>query len=187
MIRMTRTETSHTHHTLTRRMLGEQSFGVSRWSRIDGVGEQGSKEKYLSMRCTIAICKWCTYTGEADTTVTTFGSCRELFDMVVYEFSTGGFHNPSAVRGGVIGLALAESNTLGHCRICKQRLISQALPVCFLRTCDRLNHPSSPLTVSTHPRAHPLSYTEKITTSFTTNFHFPVSPCTLTEVVLTLT
>lgn len=35
--------------------------------------------------------------------------------MVVNEFAAGGFDDTSAVRGGVVRLALAEGNTLGHC------------------------------------------------------------------------
>lgn len=39
-----------------------------------------------------------------------------LLDVVNNELSTGGLDDTPAVGGGVVGLALAESDTLGHSR-----------------------------------------------------------------------
>jgi len=34
--------------------------------------------------------------------------------MVIDEFTTGSFYDSAAVGGGIVRLALAEGNTLGH-------------------------------------------------------------------------
>lgn len=56
-----------------------------------------------------------TYTRQRDATVSALGCGRKLFDVVVNELATRCLHNPSAVGGGVIRVALAECDTLGHC------------------------------------------------------------------------
>lgn len=61
-----------------------------------------------------------TYTGQRDATVSALGCGRKLFDVVVNKLATRRLHNPSAVGGGVVGVALAEGDTLGHCG-CYQR------------------------------------------------------------------
>ena len=55
------------------------------------------------------------YSRERDTAITALGCRGGLFEMVIDELATGGLHNASAVGGGVVGLAFAEGDTLGHC------------------------------------------------------------------------
>ncbi len=56
-----------------------------------------------------------THPAELGTTVTTLGRSRELFDVMVAEDAAGGLDDASSRRRGVIRLALAEGDTLGHC------------------------------------------------------------------------
>ena len=56
-----------------------------------------------------------TYTRQRDATVSALGCGRKLFDVVVNKLATWCLHNPSAVGGGVVGVTLAERDTLGHC------------------------------------------------------------------------
>lgn len=55
-----------------------------------------------------------TYTRESNTAVTALGCRSALFEMVVDEFGTRGLHHAPAVRFGVVRIALAEGDTLGH-------------------------------------------------------------------------
>jgi len=64
--------------------------------------------------------------------------------MVVDELSTGRLYDAPAVRGGVVGLAFAEGDTLSHlgdCEICGQRIY----PFVFPRAIPRYTttHPST--------------------------------------------
>jgi len=52
---------------------------------------------------------------EPYTAITTFGGACRLLEVMIYEFSTGGFDNASSVRVGVVGLAFAKRDTLSHC------------------------------------------------------------------------
>ncbi len=64
------------------------------------------------------------YTRKFEMTVTTFGCCATLFEILVDELATRSLHNPPAVRGGVVRQSLAESNALGHCRsVCQCKLV----------------------------------------------------------------
>lgn len=56
-----------------------------------------------------------THASELGTTVTALGGGGELFDVMVDEDTTGGLDDAAAVRGGVVRLALAEGDALGHC------------------------------------------------------------------------
>jgi hypothetical protein len=56
-----------------------------------------------------------THPTELGTAITTLGRSRELFDVVVAEDAARGLDNAPSRRRGVIGLALAEGDTLGHC------------------------------------------------------------------------
>jgi len=53
-------------------------------------------------------------TRQSDSTVTAFRCGTALLQMVIHEIATGSFDHSSAVRLGVVGLALAESDSLGH-------------------------------------------------------------------------
>ncbi len=55
-----------------------------------------------------------TYTRQRDTAVTALGRGGELFEVVVDKLATRRLHHPTAVRGGVVGSALAESDALSH-------------------------------------------------------------------------
>ncbi len=56
-----------------------------------------------------------THPAELGAAVTTFWRSRELFDVVVAQDAARGLDNTPSRRRGVIRLALAKSNTLGHC------------------------------------------------------------------------
>ena len=61
---------------------------------------------------------WKTHPAELGAAITTLGRSRELFDVVVAEVTAGGLDNAPSRRRGVIRLALAEGDTLGHwCRM----------------------------------------------------------------------
>lgn len=68
-----------------------------------------------------------TYSWKTDTTVTAFWPAGGLFEVVIYEFATRGLDHSPAVGGGVVGSALAKSNTLGHRVNCWCRLASVIL------------------------------------------------------------
>lgn len=55
-----------------------------------------------------------TYARECNAAVAALGRGCKLFDMVVDEFATRRLHYASPVRGGVVRIALAESNALSH-------------------------------------------------------------------------
>ena len=57
-----------------------------------------------------------TYTREGSPAVTAFRLGGGLVEVVYDEFTSRGLHNASAVGGGVIGLTLAEGDSLGHWR-----------------------------------------------------------------------
>ena len=56
-----------------------------------------------------------THPIELGAAVTTLGCSRELFDVVVAEVTAGSLDNAPPRRCGVIRLAFAEGDTLGHC------------------------------------------------------------------------
>jgi hypothetical protein len=56
-----------------------------------------------------------THPAELGAAVTTLGRSRELLDVVIAEDAAGGLDNAPSRRRGVIRLALAEGDTLGHC------------------------------------------------------------------------
>lgn len=58
-----------------------------------------------------------TYTSKGVTTVTTLGGRHELLDVVDHKLAAGGLHHTPPVGGGVVGLALAEGDTLSHLEI----------------------------------------------------------------------
>ena len=95
----------------------EQSSSSWRWWHIGGDGEREpndtNNDQNLSKH--LAPIQLDTYTGESNSAITTFGSGSELFDMVVDKFPAWCLDNSSTVGSGVIGSALAEGNTLGHC------------------------------------------------------------------------
>lgn len=55
-----------------------------------------------------------TYTGEGDTAVTALGSSASLLQVVVHQLATRGLDDTPLVRGGVVGGALADGDSLGH-------------------------------------------------------------------------
>ena len=56
-----------------------------------------------------------THPIELGAAVTTLGCSRELFDVVIAEVTAGSLDNAPSRRCGVIRLAFAEGDTLGHC------------------------------------------------------------------------
>jgi hypothetical protein len=56
-----------------------------------------------------------TYTWKFKVAVTALGCLCKLFEVVIHGLATGSLEHTPAVRLGVVRLALAESNTLGHC------------------------------------------------------------------------
>ena len=61
------------------------------------------------------LCK--TYTRKFKVAITALGCRCQLFDVMVYGLATRGLNYTPAVRLGVVRLALAESNALGHCEL----------------------------------------------------------------------
>ena len=91
------TETLHMNHTLNHHMLCEPSFVVSRLMHTHGVEGLGSDELYNKREYIKKKEVAGTHSGKGDTTVTTFRSGSELFDVVVNEFASGGFDDSSSV------------------------------------------------------------------------------------------
>lgn len=90
------------------------SSGASRWLHTAAVGVRGSGEQSVNTPapCNAAAAK--TYTGEGVSTVAALGRRRGLFEVVVDEDAAGGLDDAAAVGGGVVRLALAERDALGH-------------------------------------------------------------------------
>jgi hypothetical protein len=55
-----------------------------------------------------------TYTWETDSAITAFGLSGGFLDVVVDELAAGCFDDAPAVGGGVVGVAFAEGDALGH-------------------------------------------------------------------------
>jgi len=60
---------------------------------------------------------FCTYPRECNATVATLRGSGEFSDVVVDELSSRCLHDTPSVGGGVVWLAFAERNTLGHCAL----------------------------------------------------------------------
>lgn len=97
-----------------------QSFGAWRWLRIGADAMQGPNP-FMKPSNQFRILKMGmipTYTSQFQVAVTAlWGSCQ-FFDVVVDELSTGGLDYMPTVGGGVVRLALAKGDTLGHCGDC---------------------------------------------------------------------
>ena len=63
-----------------------------------------------------------TYALKFEMTVTTFRCCTTLFQVLVDELATRSFHDPSAVRGGIVRLSFTESYALSHCKVVCQHV-----------------------------------------------------------------
>ena len=59
--------------------------------------------------------RFCTYSGKRNATVTALRGGSEFSDVVIDELSSRCLHDTPSVGGGVVWLAFAERNTLGHC------------------------------------------------------------------------
>lgn len=60
-----------------------------------------------------------THTSKGVTTVTTLGGRHELLDVVDHKLAAWGLHHTPPVGGSVVGLALAEGDTLSHLMVSK--------------------------------------------------------------------
>ena len=58
-----------------------------------------------------------THSGKSNATVTALGGGGKFPDVVVDELASRCLHDTPSVRGGIVWLAFAECNTLGHCAL----------------------------------------------------------------------
>ena len=110
-----RTCPSRRHHSANRRTHGRRSLHASIRGHTRGAGEQGPNSQRIAISKNFPFtAQFKTYTRESDATVTALGCSSGLLEVLVDELSTRRLYDAPPVRGGVVGITLADCNALGH-------------------------------------------------------------------------